>query len=190
MWRVKIELPDALGCEGCVLRPLAAGDAARYAAAFTDDPELGRLLGMEQDPDEASIRERAARSAEAAEAGRAAELAIADRATDELLGSVILHSFDWQHRRCEVGFWLVAAARGRGLGTRAVSCTVSWAFEALDLLRVEMTTTPGNVAVEALARRLGFSREGVLRGRNVERGHRVDIVFFGVLCEEWISADP
>jgi len=48
-----------------------------------------------------------------------------------------------------------------------------------------MTTTPDNAAVFALARRLGFTQEGVLRKRNVERGQRVDVVWFGVLREEW-----
>jgi RimJ/RimL family protein N-acetyltransferase len=58
-------------------------------------------------------------------------------------------------------------------------------FEALDLLRVEMTTTPDNPVVPALGRRLGFSQEGVLRARNFERGQRVDLVWFGLLREEW-----
>ena len=34
-----------------------------------------------------------------------------------------------------------------------------------------------------LGRLLGM--EGVLRKRNVERGQRVDVVWFGVLREEW-----
>jgi RimJ/RimL family protein N-acetyltransferase len=112
-------------------------------------------------------------------------LTIADAETDAVLGLVILHSFAWQHRRCEVGFWLVAGARGRGLGARSVALAVSWAFDAFDLLRVEMTTTPDNAAAAALAARLGFAREGVLRQRNVERGRRIDVVWFGVLREEW-----
>ena len=37
----------------------------------------------------------------------------------------------------------------------------------------------------ALAARLGFTHEGVLRARNVERGRRVDVVWFGLLREEW-----
>jgi RimJ/RimL family protein N-acetyltransferase len=48
-----------------------------------------------------------------------------------------------------------------------------------------MTTTPENPAVPALAQRLGFTQEGVLRSRNVERGQRVDLVWFGLLREEW-----
>jgi ribosomal-protein-serine acetyltransferase len=66
-----------------------------------------------------------------------------------------------------------------------VTLAISWAFDTYDLLRMEMTTTPDNPAVRALAQRLGFSQEGVLRARNVERGRRVDIVWFGLLREEW-----
>jgi RimJ/RimL family protein N-acetyltransferase len=100
---------------------------------------------------------------------------------------VVLHSFDWHSRRAEIVFWLVSATRRRGVGTAAVSLALSWAFAELDLLRVEMTTTPENPAVPALARRLGFSQEGVLRQRNVERGRRVDIIWFGLLREEWAA---
>ena len=75
------------------------------------------------------------------------------------------------------GGLLAAPMRGR--------LVVSWAFEELDVLRVELTTTPDNAGVFALAERLGFAHEGVLRKRNVERGERVDVVWFGVLREEW-----
>jgi RimJ/RimL family protein N-acetyltransferase len=174
---VHIELPASLKGDGVTLRRLRSGDAPAYAAAFQDDPELGRLIGTEADPDEAQVRARAT-------ADRRFELAITD-ADDAFAGMVLLHSLDERHRRCEVGFWLVPSARGRGLASGAVRLVVAWAFEQLDLLRVEMTTTPDNEAVFALAERLGFTREGVLRKRNLERGERVDVVWFGVLREEW-----
>jgi RimJ/RimL family protein N-acetyltransferase len=174
---VHIELPASLKGDGVALRRLRTGDAAAYAAAFRDDPEIGRLVGTESDPDEAQVRQRVV-------ADRRFELAIVDE-EDAFAGMVLLHSLDERHRHCEVGFWLVPAARGSGLATRAVRLIVSWAFEELDLLRVEMTTPPDNAGVFALAERLGFTHEGVLRKRNVERGQRVDVVWFGVLREEW-----
>jgi RimJ/RimL family protein N-acetyltransferase len=61
------------------------------------------------------------------------------------------------------------------------------AFETLDLLRVEMTTTPDNPVVPKLAGRLGFTYEGTLRKRAVERAQRVDVLWFGVLREEWTA---
>ena len=184
---MRIELPERLGDEHVVLRPLRAEDVAPYAAAFRADPALGRLLGMEQDPDEAGVRNSVERSPQRAADGSVATLAVADPQTGGFWGAVIMHSFEWHHRRCEVGFWLIPEVRARGVGSRAVAMAVSWAFETLDLLRVEMTTTPENEAVGPLARRLGFAHEGVLRRRNVERDQRVDVEWFGLLREEWAA---
>jgi [ribosomal protein S5]-alanine N-acetyltransferase len=171
-----IDLAERLETRDVVLRRMRADDAAAYAGAFRDDPQLGRLLGIDVDPDEDAARERV---------GRTGELVVADPDTDVYWGTVLLHSYDERHRRCEVAFWLIPAARGRGVGSAAVSLIVSWAMRELDLLRVEMTTTPDNEGVAALAARLGFTREGVLRKRNVERGERVDVVWYGLLREEW-----
>jgi RimJ/RimL family protein N-acetyltransferase len=184
---MRLELSEPLSDGRVTLRCMCAEDAAASARAFRDDPDLGRLIGVEHDPDEAGIGERIARQGEPAAQGRSFQLAIVDAVSDAFWGTMILHSFDWHSRRAEVGFWLVPGARGRGIGSAAVTLAVSWAFEAYDLLRVEMTTTPENPAVPALARRLGFTQEGVLRARNVERGRRVDIVWFGVLREEWLG---
>jgi RimJ/RimL family protein N-acetyltransferase len=182
---MRIELPESLSDGRVVLRPLRADDAAPYAAAFRDDPELGRLVGNEADPDEATVRGWAARVPDDAAEGKGVVLVVTDPTEQGFQGSTLLHSFDWQHRHCEVGVWLVPAARRQGLGSRVVSLMVSWALTELDLLRVEMTTTPDNEAICALAQRLGFTREGMLRKRNVERGRRIDVVWFGVLREEW-----
>jgi RimJ/RimL family protein N-acetyltransferase len=171
-----IELPERLEGHGLVLRRLRADDAAACTRAFRDDPELGRLVGFDEDPDEAWVRGRI---------GRTYELVVADPETDAFLGMVLLHSYEEQHRRCEVAFWLIPGARRRGVGSRAVRLLVSWAMRELDLLRVELTTTSDNAPVHAFACSLGFTREGVLRKRDVERGRRVDVVVFGVLREEW-----
>jgi RimJ/RimL family protein N-acetyltransferase len=169
------------------LRPIRVGDAAALAAAFVDDPDLGRLLGTEADPSESDLRARIARREQQADVG-IVELAIVDAATDACWGSMLLHSFDAENRRGELGFYLVPIARRAGRGSRAVALALRWLFEDLDLLRVEMTTTPDNEAIRRLAAKLGFSLEGTMRARNVERGVRVDVLMFGLLREEWQAA--
>ena len=182
---MQIEIPKRLSNGTVALRPLGAGDAQPYAAAFRTDPKLAGLAGYEEDPDEGWAQKRARQQSEWAAEGKGLELAIADPESGAFWGSMAVHHFDWKDRRCEVGFWLLLEVRRRGLGTRATSLAVSWAFETLDLLRVEMTTTPDNLVVPKLARSLGFTHEGTLRKRAVERGQRVDILWFGVLREEW-----
>lgn len=188
MSRMRIAIPEWLSDGPVALRRLRADDAGPYAAAFRADAELGWLAGYEEDPDEDWVRQRVTQQDEWADEGKGLELAIADPGTGDFWGAMILHRFDWKDRRCEVGFWLVPDVRRHGYGTRATSLMVSWAFETLQLLRVEMTTTPDNVVVPKLARRLGFSHEGTLRKRAVERGRRVDVLWFGVLREEWERA--
>jgi RimJ/RimL family protein N-acetyltransferase len=185
---MKISLPAQLQDGVVALRPMRSDDAGPYAAAFREDRALGRLLGVEVDPDEAAVRKRIDQHPQHGEDTQFVQLAIADPATEALWGEVIVHSLDDHNRRGEVGFWVAPAQRRRGVGSRAVALTLSWLFGELGLLRVEMTTTPENEAVPALARRLGFQQEGVLRSRNVERGRRVDILWFGLLREEWAES--
>jgi RimJ/RimL family protein N-acetyltransferase len=185
MARVKISLPERLEDGNVALRPLRPQDAAPYAAAFRDDPGLGRLLGVETDPDEAAIRERIDSQARSSEDTRFFQMAIVDPVTDAFWGEVLVHSLHDQHRRGEIGFWVAPSERRRGVAARAVGLMITWLFTELGLLRIEMTTTPENRVVPALAARLGFTQEGLLRARNVERGQRVDLLYFGLLREEW-----
>jgi RimJ/RimL family protein N-acetyltransferase len=62
----------------------------------------------------------------------------------------------------EVGYWLLAPARGRGVASRAVRLLCSWSFEVCGLERLQLATLPGNVASERVAQACGFHREGTL----------------------------
>jgi RimJ/RimL family protein N-acetyltransferase len=181
-----IEFPTVLTDRVISIRPLREGDAGDYAQAFRDDPELGRLQGSQTDPDEDAVRERARRSTAGAREGQHIELAILDAGTDEFIGGMILLEFDWGSRRCEVGYWLTLAARGRGLATAACTLVIDWVLTELDFLRVEIATTPENVPSMQVARRLGFTEEALQRQRDIERGRRVDVIQFGLLREEWL----
>jgi [ribosomal protein S5]-alanine N-acetyltransferase len=172
--------PEWLAGDGVMLRPLRPDDAPAFAGAFADDPELGALVGFEEDPDEDWFRDSFDR-----EQDSGFQLAVTADGSDALLGIVIVHHVEAAQGRAEIGFWLAREARGVGLGRRAVTLLVDWLFGHAWLRRLELTTTPDNTGALALAESLGFKREGVLRQRVVERGRAVDIVWFGLLREEW-----
>jgi RimJ/RimL family protein N-acetyltransferase len=175
------ELADDAGVR---LRPLREDDAPAFAAAFAEDPELGRLVGFEKDPTEASVRERLARAPD----DTGFELTVTTAGSDVLRGTVTVHHIECAHGRAELGFWLVPAARGAGVGSRALTLAVDWLFGHDWFRRVEISTTPDNAGAHAVARRLGFTHEGVQRQRVIERGQPVDIVWFGLLRDEWPRA--
>jgi RimJ/RimL family protein N-acetyltransferase len=185
-----LPVPDGLVRDGVALRKLRARDAAPFAAAFREDPRLGELVGFETDPTDAFARRFIARQPRLRARGEFLGLAVTDAPGvaaapgRAFLGHVMLHSISWVHRRAEIGYWLVPAARGRGIGRAAVGLLVDWAFDRLPLDRLEVTTTPDNAPAIALARALGFTQEGVLRARNLERGRRVDVVILARLAQE------
>lgn len=113
---------------------------------------------------------------------------IARREDDEILGTCTLVGLDVTHRRSEIGFALGRAAWGRGLATEAVEVLLRFAFETLDLHRVEADVDPGNERSLRLLERQGFRREGHLRERWHVHGQVHDGIFLGLLRPEWTGA--
>ncbi len=102
---------------------------------------------------------------------------------DRLLGAVTLHGPEGH--LAEIGYWLDAAARGRGVATRAVRLLTDHAFRADPaLIRIGLRTLSGNTASGAVARRAGFTFEGVLRSLEPVRGELADVVVYSLLRSE------
>jgi RimJ/RimL family protein N-acetyltransferase len=97
-----VKPPEALADEGVALRPLREDDVPAYAAAFRDDTELGRLIGVERDPDEAAVRERIAEQ----HTRPGFELAITADGSDAFRGLVAVHSIEPDHGRAVDIVWL------------------------------------------------------------------------------------
>ena len=89
--------------------------------------------------------------------------AIADPATDEVLGYLSVHSIDVANACGEVGYWVVPAARGRGLAGRAVGLLTAYATSEMGLARLELYHSLANERSCAVAEKAGYACEGVRR---------------------------
>jgi RimJ/RimL family protein N-acetyltransferase len=85
----------------------------------------------------------------------------------------------------EIGYWCAPWARGRGVMSAAVRLVRDWAFDELELERLELTTDVDNIGSQRVAAAAGFRREGVMRGYLTARGRRSDDVLFGM-----VAGDP
>jgi RimJ/RimL family protein N-acetyltransferase len=166
------------------VRQLREADVEPYVAAFRDDPELANLLGYEQDPTADMVRRRVNATWTEPPGFASWEFAIADAVSDEFLGTIMIHSCDWWHNRAETGFWLTRQARRRGVVTRALRLVLDWSFGELALERMELTALPENEVVPRIAATFGYIFEGTMRGRNFERGRRVDLLLWGLLVSD------
>jgi RimJ/RimL family protein N-acetyltransferase len=172
-----IELPDPPLRDGDItLRAWVAEDVPAIVAAC-QDPEIPRwtLVPSPYSADDARLW--LAAQAAARRGGRRVELAIADVDDARLLGSIaIARSADL--RAGEVGYWVAADARRRGVATRAVRLLSDWAFAELGLDRIELLAEPGNEASQRVAEAAGFHRDRLLRGHREQKGTLRDFYLF------------
>ena len=101
-----------------------------------------------------------------------------------LLGVLDLHDIEWNNGRAALGYWLDRDHTGQGLMTNAVRLFIEYAFEALDLHRIEIRVATQNARSRLLAERLGFTLEGVLRDAQRIRGAYVDHALYALLRDD------
>ncbi|GHH44743.1 GNAT family N-acetyltransferase [Streptomyces candidus] len=101
-----------------------------------------------------------------------------------LVGGVMFPHFDAASGVCEIGCWLEEAGQGRGLVTRACRALIDWAFTERGMSRIEWVASTHNARSIAVARRLGMTREGIMRQRTPYRGERLDCEMWSLLAEE------
>ena len=148
-----------LACGALLLRPPVDDDVPELGLAFAD-PAVARIAGAAAPGAAVATawleRQRAARAA-----GRRLMLAIVE--DGRLAGTIDADLRNAEDGRCELGYWVVAAARGRGVARSAIRCFAAWLFAERGVGRVELLIEPYNEASRRAARAAGFTCEGVLR---------------------------
>ena len=154
------------------LRPWRDDDQPAVVTAFADPRSSASRTGSQTtSPRRSSARLR----------GEQIQFALVD-AADAVLGGASLYGF--VEGRAGIGYWLVPAARGRGVATRAVRLLARWAFDALGVARLELTCGPDNVASQRVAERCGFTCEGLMRAHLPFKGGRRDTVLYSLLPDD------
>lgn len=100
------------------------------------------------------------------------------------LGEIHLRDAD----RAEISYAVDVALWRQGLGSATAHLLVDWAFENLEVERVEATCDPRNVASDRILRRMGMTYEGTLRHMvRLADGWR-DSEMFSILRDERVRA--
>jgi ribosomal-protein-alanine N-acetyltransferase len=145
-----------------VLRPWRDGDAPAVRAAF-DCPDIQRWHVRRMDSD-AEARDWIAGWAGRWAAERDASWAIAGAGDDRALGQVGLREVVLAEAQAQVSYWILPAARGRGVAAAATGAVRQWAFDTLRLHRLALLHSTANLPSCRVAHKAGFRLEGTLRG--------------------------
>ncbi|OXM16786.1 GNAT family N-acetyltransferase [Paenibacillus herberti] len=103
----------------------------------------------------------------------------------EAAGLISYQELDFRNRKATLGYWLDSARQGKGIMTDAAAQMIRFAFATLDLNRVEIRARADNRRSCAVAERLGFKQEGVLRQEEYSGGVYRDHIVYGLLEADW-----
>jgi [ribosomal protein S5]-alanine N-acetyltransferase len=170
------------------LRWLTSADVPALFAIF-GDPEVCRYWSRPALPDLAAADALQQEIVDLFSERSLFQWGIAERATDRVVGTCTLASLSAEHHRAEVGFALATEVWGRGYLAEVLPALLLFAFDTLDLHRIEADVDPRNARSIGLLERAGFQREGYLRERYRVAGEVQDALIYGLLRPEWAARD-
>ena len=173
-----------LDADRVTLRPLVADDV--YALfGFFSDREVTRYWSRPPMTHLTQARTLLRQIRERYRSGEGMQLGIERKDDGALIGTCTLFHFMGQNRRAELGYVLGSPYWRHGYMHEALQRLVRYAFEDLDLIRLEADIDPRNEASERTLLRLGFVKEGYMRERWIVADVVSDSAVFGLLRREW-----
>ena len=167
-----------------VLRPLDERDVPELFAIFSD----AEVMRYWDSPPMTSVAE-ASRLLTRIDAGlRGRHLfqwGVTEPPERRLIGTCTLFRVDRSHRRAEIGIAMASHSWGKGLAADALTTLIAFAFDRLNLHRLEADVDPRNVRSLRLLERQDFRREGYLRERYHVSGEPQDSILLGLLRPDW-----
>jgi len=99
----------------------------------------------------------------------------------QFAGIVGLKDTDRDNKKTEIGYWMSESFQHKGIMTLSCKELIKYAFDEMNLNRIQLKAATGNLKSQRVAKRLGFKQEGIEReGEFLHHGF-VDLVVFSLL---------
>jgi ribosomal-protein-alanine N-acetyltransferase len=179
------EVPE-LRTERLILRKSDQSDAQDLMEFFSD-PDVLKYYNLEPIKTIEEIKGLIKDTEQSFRDCKAIRWGIYWREADKLIGTCGFHNIDEESSKLEVGFELSQSFWGKGIMKEAVEQILQFAFEQIEVNRVEALVEPGNIASQKLLEKMYFTREGLLREYKFNKGRFRDLVISALLKSDYYS---
>lgn len=104
-----------------------------------------------------------------------------------ITGRIGMHHINQQNKIGEIGYWLADGMQGKGIVTKCCTAIMELGFGELGLNRIEIKCGVGNHRSRAIAEKLKFKEEGILRQAEWLNEKFIDLHLYAMLKEEWVK---
>jgi [ribosomal protein S5]-alanine N-acetyltransferase len=143
-------------------------------------PKIGSLPGNASREDGLAYIER---QLNRLAAGVGYSFCVADKDTDEALGTAGLWLASIAAGRATAGYSVAPRNRGRRIAGQALTALTRFAWSLPELYRIELYIEPWNVSSVRTAEHAGYEREGLLHSHQEIGGKRVDMLLYAAIRE-------
>ena len=102
-----------------------------------------------------------------------------------LVGRIGLHHINLANKIGAIGYWLAKGFEGKGIITKSCITLINYGFENLLLNRIEIKAAVLNPKSQAIAEKLNFKKEGILREAELVNNEFLDLYLYSMLKSEW-----
>ena len=178
--------PVVLENERVRLEPLGPQHVEGLRAVVADG-EIWRIPYAPHVPPPERVAESVAAQCASDETGRTASWAVLEQPTGRVLGHTTFLNISLRDRRLELGTtYLAGSTHGTGGNAAAKLALLTFAFEELGCLGVELRVHHLNIASRRAVERLGAQQDGILRAHRImPDGTLRHTVVYSILADEW-----
>lgn len=163
-----------------ILRRIAMSDA-KDIFAYSCDEEVARHVLWSAQKSIAEAREYCRFMQRKYRNDEPSSWGIIEKKTNRLVGTIGFMDYSEENASVEVGYSLAHWLWNSGYMTEALSCVIDYAFENMDLNRIEAQHELTNPSSGRVMEKCGMRKEGVLRQRLYNKGKFVDVALYAIL---------
>jgi len=165
---ILIDFPDTIETERLIIRSPRPGDGAAVHQAVTESQEhLKDWMVWAVNISDAEWYEKWARQNQADYMTRQnMVMIICLKESGKIIGGSGFHNLNWNVPSFEIGYWIHPDHTGHGYVTETVNGLTQFAFETLNAERIEIRCNTNNPASSAVAKRAGYTLDGILENCN------------------------
>jgi ribosomal-protein-alanine N-acetyltransferase len=114
---------------------------------------------------------------------------IVSRQSHEALGAIGYNHYQAQHKKAEIGYWLLPRFWKQGIMTEAMPALLRYMRREKGIHRIEALVEEGNTASNRLLERIGFLYEGTMRDCEIKDSHYISLRIYSLLSTDQAGSE-
>ncbi len=186
---LRIAVPTSFESERLLLRSYTLSDAPTLSAAFNnnqrrlkqDFPVRADKMWTKEDAETFIWKKN-----EEWDRRQAFHIGIWEKESRVYAGEICYKDIAWNIPKADVGYYVLTNFDGKGIATEALTMMLPFAFEILEMQKLQIRCSSENRASQRVAEKCGFKPEGVLRNDFVSEGRTpLTVVYYGMIPADY-----